>query len=318
MTNGSASVGLASTTRLLQASLDPVRKAQQFLNEKFPPNRVRHKPLSILRQEARRALETFLEVEFPSLAKPDRERTTATAIDESISMGPLEELYRDEATTEFMVLAHNQIVGRKGNNWLPTSARFRDELAWQAYLKKLQATGEAYVTVSQLSAAFDVRLPNGFRVVGVVPPPGLGLGPTVVFSRGAPVVTASGSTNSFDSESSILSVADLNRSIAAANGGGSSVRLGGSGMIRTSASERIPAPVPPPLSPTDVLKQKVTERIVRKCAAAGVFDLKVIPRGELQKVIFASVDEYTVAENMPMADQTKNILTLEILSGMRP
>ena len=318
MTNGSASVGLASTTRLLQASLDPVRKAQQFLNEKFPPNRVRHKPLSILRQEARRALETFLEVEFPSLAKPDRERTTATAIDESISMGPLEELYRDEATTEFMVLAHNQIVGRKGNNWLPTSARFRDELAWQAYLKKLQATGEAYVTVSQLSAAFDVRLPNGFRVVGVVPPPGLGLGPTVVFSRGAPVVTASGSTNSFDSESSILSVADLNRSIAAANGGGSSVRLGGSGIIRTSASERIPAPVPPPLSPTDVLKQKVTERIVRKCAAAGVFDLKVIPRGELQKVIFASVDEYTVAENMPMADQTKNILTLEILSGMRP
>lgn len=318
MTNGSASVGLASTTRLLQASLDPVRKAQQFLNEKFPPNRVRHKPLSILRQEARRALETFLEVEFPSLAKPDRDRTTATAIDESISMGPLEELYRDEATTEFMVLAHNQIVGRKGNNWLPTSARFRDELAWQAYLKKLQATGEAYVTVSQLSAAFDVRLPNGFRVVGVVPPPGLGLGPTVVFSRGAPVVTASGSTNSFDSESSILSVADLNRSIAAANGGGSSVRLGGSGIIRTSASERIPAPVPPPLSPTDVLKQKVTERIVRKCAAAGVFDLKVIPRGELQKVIFASVDEYTVAENMPMADQTKNILTLEILSGMRP
>lgn len=318
MTNGSASVGLASTTRLLQASLDPVRKAQQFLNEKFPPNRVRHKPLSILRQEARRALETFLEVEFPSLAKPDRDRTTATAIDESISMGPLEELYRDEATTEFMVLAHNQIVGRKGNNWLPTSARFRDELAWQAYLKKLQATGEAYVTVSQLTAAFDVRLPNGFRVVGVVPPPGLGLGPTVVFSRGAPVVTASGSTNSFDSESSILSVADLNRSIAAANGGGSSVRLGGSGIIRTSASERIPAPVPPPLSPTDVLKQKVTERIVRKCAAAGVFDLKVIPRGELQKVIFASVDEYTVAENMPMADQTKNILTLEILSGMRP
>ena len=318
MTNGSASVGLASTTRLLQASLDPVRKAQQFLNEKFPPNRVRHKPLSILRQEARRALETFLEVEFPSLAKPDRDRTTATAIDESISMGPLEELYRDEATTEFMVLAHNQIVGRKGNNWLPTSARFRDELAWQAYLKKLQATGEAYVTVSQLSAAFDVRLPNGFRVVGVVPPPGLGLGPTVVFSRGAPVVTASGSTNSFDSESSILSVADLNRSIAAANGGGSSVRLGGSAIIRTSASERIPAPVPPPLSPTDVLKQKVTERIVRKCAAAGVFDLKVIPRGELQKVIFASVDEYTVAENMPMADQTKNILTLEILSGMRP
>ena len=318
MTNGSASIGLASTTRLLQASLDPVRKAQQFLNEKFPPNRVRHKPLSILRQEARRAIETFLDVEFPSLAKPDRDRTTATAIDESISMGPLEELYRDEATTEFMVLAHNQIVGRKGNNWLPTSARFRDELAWQAYLKKLQATGEAYVTVSQLSAAFDVRLPNGFRVVGVVPPPGLGLGPTVVFSRGAPVVTASGSTNSFDSESSILSVADLNRSIAAANGGGSSVRLGGSGIIRTSASERIPAPVPPPLSPTDVLKQKVTERIVRKCAAAGVFDLKVIPRGELQKVIFASVDEYTVAENMPMADQTKNILTLEILSGMRP
>jgi pilus assembly protein CpaF len=317
MTNGSASIGLASTTRLLQASLDPVRKAQQFLNEKFPPNRVRHKPLSILRQEARRALETFLEVEFPSLAKPDRDKTTVMAIDESISMGPLEELYRDEATTEFMVLAHNQIVGRKGDNWLPTSARFRDELAWQAYLKKLQTTGEAYVTVSQLRAAFDVRLPNGFRVVGVVPPPGLGLGPTVVFSRGAPGVTAAGTPNSFDSESSVLSIAELNRTIASANGG-SSVRLGGSGIIRTSASERIPDPVPPPQTPTEILKQKVTERIVRKCAAAGVFDLKVIPRGELQKVIFASVDEYTLVENIPLAVQTKNILTLEILSGMRP
>ncbi len=316
MTNGSASIGFASTTRLLQASLDPVRKAQQFLNEKFPPHRVRHKPLSILRQEARRALDNFLELEFPALAKSDREKTIATAIDESASMGPIEELFRDESVTEFMVLAHNQIVGRKGDSWLPVSIRFRDEIAWDSYLKRLQASGEAYVSVSQLSAGFDVRMPNGFRVMGVVPPLGLNLGPTVVFSRGAPVVTASGTANNFDSESSILTTADLQRSIAA-HTGGSSVRLGGSAVIRTSASERIPVLVPPP-SPTDILKQKVTERIVRKCAAAGVFDLKVIPRGELQKVIFASVEEYSNAENMSMVDQMKNILTLEILSGMRP
>jgi len=84
-------------------------------------------------------------------------------------------------------------------------------------------------------------------------------------------------------------------------------------VVRQAGSSR-----PTTANPTDALKQKVAERIIRKCAAAGVFDLKVIPRGELQKVIFASVEELAAADNLALPDQTKNILTLEILSGMRP
>jgi len=306
---------------MLQSSLDPVKKAQQLLGDRFPVHRVRHKPLSILRQEARRALEMFLDAEFPALVRADRDRLILTAIDESASMGPLEELYRDESVLEFMILAFNQIVVRKAENWLPSSVRFRDELAWESYRKRLVATAEHYVGVSQLTAGFDLRLSNGFRAVGVLPPPGLNLPGLVVLSRGAAATSSEPTANaipitaatvSSDSESSIMSNAELMRALP--NGAnGSSVRLGVSDVIRQAGSSR-----PTTANPTDALKQKVAERIIRKCAAAGVFDLKVIPRGELQKVIFASVEELAAADNLALPDQTKNILTLEILSGMRP
>jgi hypothetical protein len=65
------------------------------------------------------------------------------------------------------------------------------------------------------------------------------------------------------------------------------------------------------------LKLIVSRRMVRACADAGVYDLKVIPSGELQKIIRAHVDEACKQDNSNLNEQARNILTLEIFTGLR-
>jgi len=64
------------------------------------------------------------------------------------------------------------------------------------------------------------------------------------------------------------------------------------------------------------MRQKVTSRIISKLAAAGVYDLNVIPQNELRKVILAQVMEYCILEKFSGDESMYDRLTLEILAGM--
>ena len=64
------------------------------------------------------------------------------------------------------------------------------------------------------------------------------------------------------------------------------------------------------------LKQRVTERIIAKCAAAGVYDLSAIPSGELQRVIHAHVLELSMLDRVAVDETAKERMVLEILAKM--
>ena len=84
-----------------------------------------------------------------------------------------------------MVLAHNQVIARKGDVWLPTSVHFRDPDHYRRTLARLAGQGEPPFTPGRSRrAAIDVRLANGFRVVAVLPPAVLDQPPVAVFVRG--------------------------------------------------------------------------------------------------------------------------------------
>ncbi len=330
-------------TRAGGSPLDLPRRAHALLAEKFPAPRVRHKPLSILRQEGRRALEQFLDAQSPPLPKPDRDRLIEEVLGEAAGFGPLEELFRDEGVKEVMLLAAAQVIVKKEGGWVPTSVRFRDPAHLRGYVRRLAETGEPLVGGGATAdGAFDVRLASGFRVVGILPPDVLDQPPLAVFVRGQPaplpavVVTpgpvGGGSGGSFPSlppaGSGVVTV-PLNRLPVLPKPGSVVADLtrptpaGGKSEPPRPALPPVAEPavsefyLPTNMDPRERLRRRVSERIIRKCAAAGVYDLSDIPAAELQRVILAHVDELNGEETRRLTDQEVQILALEIFAGMR-
>lgn len=77
---------------------------------------------------------------------------------------------------------------------------------------------------------------------------------------------------------------------------------------------------PPPRSvesdPFGKVKQRVTERIVSTCAAAGMYDLSQIPIAELQRVVQAHIQEVVTLERLSPDASTLDRLAVEILAAM--
>ena len=303
--------------------VEMLRRAHARLAERFDPTKTRHKPLSILRQEARRLLDQYFEVEWAALAKPDREKLIEEILTEAPGFGPLEELFRDDATKEIMVIAATQIIAKKTEVWLPTSVRFRDAGQLRSYLARLAESGEALVSTPVASGGFDVKLANGFRVLAVLPPEILDQPPLVLFVRGEALP--------MPPEASSVMMSTLRRNLPSGVIK-SPLPASPSGSIptpppRASGSIAFPSPrpavaAPPPARPVETpdpqarLKQRVTERIIAKCAAAGVYDLSVIPSGELQRVIHAHVLEIAMLDRVHIEESAKERMVLEILANM--
>lgn len=301
-----------------------IRRAHQRLQERFDPTKSRHKPLSILRQEARRLLDQYFEVEWPALAKTDRERQIEDVLGEAPGFSPLEELFRDETTNEILVIAANQIIAKKGDAWLPTSVRFRDVGQFRSLLKRYAETGEPLVSNAPTgTGGFDVRLINGYRCLAILPPDILEQGPWVLFFRPEALPMPAGASSVM--MSTLLRNSPKHGSPPAKPGTGSIAMppaRGGSGLIATPAPRMSGVMDPPksrlldPVDPLARLKSRITERIIAKCSAAGVYDLSVIPAGELQRVVHAHVIESSMNERIPLDDATKERVVLEILAKM--
>jgi hypothetical protein len=301
---------------LLPARVDPMppafasplspelrRKAHARLAERIDPARVRHKPLSLLRQEARRVLEQFLDAECLIPGRAERDRLTEDLLAEAVGCGPLEELFRDEAVREILILTPTQVICRRNDDWLPTSVRFRDAEQYRAVLTRYAEIGESCVPGSSATGGFDVRLGNGFHVLAIVPPSVMEQTPLALFVRGAAARPSSGSV--------IISAPQ------AAPSGVMPVPSGRRSGIHTAPPrETTDSDTLPVIDPAARLRQRLTERIIRKFAAAGVYDLNQIPLPELRKIVLAQVQEFCHAERLGHDNARQEMLALEILAGM--
>ncbi len=333
-------------SRFLSSPLDLARRAHALLAERFPPAKVRHKPLSILRQEGRRAVELYLDTTAPNMPRPDRDKIVEEVLGEAVGFGPLEELFRDESVKEIMLLTAAQVIVNRGSGWVPTSVRFRDPAHHRGYLRRVADISEHLA--GGLDGAFDVRLSNGFRVVGVVPPEVLDLPPLAVFARAsvpqevldAPPLTSYGSVPEPPPGmvSGNVRMSALSRGPTPAIGSGtvsmsalqrspSAGMPSGSGRVEPPQPRPLPMPVaeapvsefflPSNMDPMERVRRRVRERLVRQCAAAGVYDLFALPTAELQRIIQANVDEVNTVDKLNLPEQTRQVLALEVLSGMR-
>lgn len=324
------------------------RRIYARIAERIDPARTRHKPLSLLRQEAKRLCEQFLDSECPLLSRVEREGIVEEILTNAPGIGPLEELFRDATVSEILILAAGQVICKKNDAWVPANVRFTGTAQILTLLNRFAEIGVAYVTEPAATGALDIRLPNHFRLIAVLPPAILEVPPTVVFVRDAKTASASGpasvSNGIRSGPPSGGSGIILNppRTVPASAGPASGVGLMGSrpggespasgpksavGLGNETAASGprsgifsgLP-PAPPATAifqdPIARVRERVKERIITSLAAAGVYDLSRLPLGELRKIVHAYVAEINRNDRLGLDDDLEERLTLEILGGM--
>ncbi len=303
------------------------RRVLVKLEERLDMSSSKRMPQSLLRQSLRQHAEQVAELEARGWAKPDRERIVDEVLAELLGYGPLEELFADATVREVMVTGPGVVLSRRDQGqWLPTSVKFRDEAHVRAVLDKIAAHADAVGQVLASMVVFDMKLPNGFRAIAVIPPEGLAHPATAAFVRERTVPAAPGvptaATASGERPGLPAVPAPSGSTSAATQKPGSVVaspRAPGSALITTPAPRTGPTDSPAP-GERDLLakyRNRILERLLTKFASIGLYDVSRLDVNELRKVISAYITEYVNTEKIYLSDTDQGRLTLEILTSLR-
>lgn len=310
------------------------------LEDRLDPSSSKRMPASLLRQSIRTLAEQIAEQEARGLARPERDRLVETVLAELLGYGPLEELFGDGTVREILVSGPSAvIVRREGGPWLPTSCKYRDEEHLRWSLDKLLTHADPVGGTLTSVNAFDLQLPNGFRVMAVVPPPALGHPATAVFVRTEPITSVAAAVlepsgvvaRAPGSPTASASAGVLPRapgsptgsaSAATTRPGSGSVKAPtypGSGFINTPPPRRTNAEPGSSvgLDPVARHRHRIIERLIAKLASLGVYDLQRVEITELRRIVTAYVREYVANEKIYMSETDQCRLMLEILNAMQ-
>ncbi len=291
------------------------------LEERFDLSTSKRMPQSILRHTLRQQAEQLAEVDARVLPRAERDRLIEEIFSELFGYGPLEELFADPGVREVMVTGPGVVIARREQgHWLPTSVQFRDELHLRAVLDRIASHADAIGPVMASVGTFDMKLPNGFRALAVIPPGALGHSATAAFVRESPVITtnvprepstAGDSPTGSTSHGTIKTVTSSSRP-----------RMPGSGLTTTPPPRPAPPgshtiPTPTPSDPLARHRGRILERVLKKFASVGLYDVSRLDTNELQRIVAAYVTEYVATEPTMLNDAEQNRLTLEVLTSLR-
>lgn len=331
----SASTYLSAGRKSGPVSFPPVtfegakKRVLAKLEERLDMSSSKRMPQSLLRQSLKQHAEQIVEQEARGFAKPDRDRLVEEALRELLGYGPLEELFCDPGAREIMVTGPGMVIVRRdAAQWLPTSVKFRDEAHLRATLDRIAAHAEPVGPVLASMTLFDVRLPNGFRALAVIPPGALAQPAIASFIRenaipapaappkdasvAAPGLPATGSASPAVKAAPPASHPGLLRP-----GSTTASSRPGSGLIAT------PTPRPPGESsqassdPLARHRTRILERLLSKFAALKVYDVSRLDVTELRKIIAAYIREYAETEKIYLSDTDQGRLLLEVLTSLQ-
>jgi pilus assembly protein CpaF len=300
-------------------SFDAVkRRVLAKLQDRLDLGASKRMPVSLLRQSLRQQAEQVTEQEGRMLPLIERERIIEDVLGELLGYGPLEELFADSTVREVMVVGPAAVIVRRDTvQWFPTSVKFRDEMHLIATLDKIAAHAEPVGPVMPSVALFDVRLPNGFRALAIIPPEALGQPATISFLR-EPNVSLPPLVKEPAGSNPNLSISGSTSAAARLGGPGSITASPRPGSERTLAPTARPSPLESPMSGDPLAKhrQRVLERLTAKMAALKIFDLTKVEIAELRKVVAAYIVEYCEFEKIYLSDPDQGRLMLQILTAM--
>lgn len=281
------------------------------LEDRFDMSSSNRMPQSLLKQSLRQTTDQLADIEARGFAKADRDRLVEAVLNEFLGFGPLEELFRDAVVREIMITGPAAVIVRRDSaQWMPTSVRFRDEGHVRATLDKMASHADAVGPVMASMAAFDVKLPNGFRAVALTPPDALGLPATAVFVREKTIAQPSAK----ESSGSLPGLPTAPKSSPAAPKSTPAMTPAskpGSGLVTTPAPR---GPESQQFGPLTRHRNRVLERILTKFASAGVHDVSRFDAAELQRIVTAYVTEYATAEKVYLNESDRDRLVLEVIA----
>jgi hypothetical protein len=296
------------------------------LEDRLDTGASKRMPQSLLRQSLRQHAEQITDQEARGFAKPDRDRMVDEVLGELLGYGPLEELFADATVREFMVTGPGAVICRRDQGqWLPTSVKFRDEEHVRATLERIATHADPVGQVLATLVVFDMKLPNGFRALAVIPPEALGQPATAAFvrERSIPVPTAAPKEAAAAAAAPATGSTSHGTIRTVPGTATASPRAPGSALISTPAPRTGPVEPSAPVIPgaaADPLgrhRARITEKLLAKFASLKVYDLTRFDQNELRKVIGAYVSEYAENEKVYLSDTDQGRLTLEILTSLR-
>ncbi len=110
----------------------------------------------------------------------DRDRLKREVLNEAIGLGPLEELLADEAVTEIMVNAHDDIFVEREGKLTRSEVTFSSNAAVMSAIERIVTPLGRRIDES--SPMVDARLKDGSRVNAIIPPLAL-KGPTITIRK---------------------------------------------------------------------------------------------------------------------------------------
>jgi pilus assembly protein CpaF len=135
--------------------------------------------------ELRRMTEEKLDsliIEFAAELPPtlERRRFKKEIIDDTLGLGPLEDLLEDESVSEIMANSWNQIYVECGGKLQRAGKKFIDDAHLMAVIQRIVApVGRA---INESTPLVDARLKDGSRVNAIIPPLALS-GPTLTIRK---------------------------------------------------------------------------------------------------------------------------------------
>jgi pilus assembly protein CpaF len=294
------------------------------LEDRLTPSTSKRMPLSLLRQSITTHAEQIADQEARNLSRPERDRLVDEVLTELLGYGPIEELFKDPAVREIMITGPHMVISRREQGpWLPTSVKFRDEEHVRGALDRM-ATHADPIGGSLKSLNFlDMQLPNGFRVVAIIPPPALGQPATASFIRTetTPAPTEPGQPAPPGSSIRLpVSPSTSGSTATTRDGNGSSIKLPQPGNEFGTNPPGHSSTDSASSSSTDLLglhRKRIIERLISKMASLGIYDLQKVEITELRRVVTAYVREYVEKERIYLSETDQCRLMLEILAAMQ-
>ena len=315
----SGPIGLAPPTSYEIAKKRVLAK----LEERLDMSASKRMPQSLLRQSLRQHAEQITDQEARGFAKPDRDRLLDEVISELLGYGPLEELFADAAVREVMVTGPGTVIARRDlGQWLPTSVKFRDEDHVRATLDRIATHAEPIGPVMASMTVFDMRLPNGFRALALIPPEALDQPATASFLREVTIpvpiahkdkdATATHASLPAGGSTSLGTLKTVPGSVTASPRPGSGIVS--MALPRPSADASASASgIGDPLARH---RARILERLLSRFAALKVYDVTRLEVTELRKVVTAYIREYAESEKVYLSDTDQGRLMLEILTSL--
>ena len=141
---------------------------------------ITHLPSEEMRAAVQRIISHFMAEDRLVLPRRDREELIGRILNESVGLGPLEELLADPNITEILVNGPESVFIERYGRLEAVAVRFRDENHLRQIVDRIVAPIGRRVDES--SPMVDARLPDGSRVHVVIPPVSL-TGTTISIRR---------------------------------------------------------------------------------------------------------------------------------------